>query len=142
MNQPDSSSIGAGFRSARLFVVAWLSLILFRFTLSLFGYRLSKRLLRDDVEKLQPAPPAFARRAALAANRASRYAPGATCLVRAMAGKFLFDRKSFASSICVGVAKEINEPLKAHAWLKSGDLVVIGDEERQLGRYAPLMRSS
>ncbi|WP_428410162.1 lasso peptide biosynthesis B2 protein [Hyphococcus sp.] len=141
MSQHDRPFSGAAFRSVRLLLLAWFSLLFFRLTLSGLGYNLSKRALRAEEEGVRPASPAFARRTALAVNRASRFVPRATCLVRAMAAKFLLDRKGYASSICVGVAKEAGTPLKAHAWLKSGDLIVVGDEERQTARYAPFMKS-
>lgn len=140
MSQPDRSSFGAAFRSARLLTIAWISLLFFRTLLSVAGYGIAKRVLRNN-DNVPPASPAFAWRVGQAINRASRFAPGATCLVRAMAGKFLLDRKSFASSICVGVARDAGSPLTAHAWLKSGDIVIVGDEKRELARYTPLAKS-
>ncbi|WP_375203491.1 lasso peptide biosynthesis B2 protein [Hyphococcus sp.] len=140
MSQHKLSSSGAGFRSLRLVVLAWFSLLFFRLALSVAGYNAAKRLLKDQKATLPPASPAFAHRTAVAINQAAQFIPHATCLVRSMAAKFLLDRKSYGSSICVGVAKETGAPLQAHAWLKSGDLIIIGNEERQLSRYAPLAR--
>jgi len=141
MSQHERPSLSAGFRSLRLLLLAWLSLLFFRLALSLVGYNAAKRVLKEDNQARTPVAPAFARRTAMAVNQAAHFVPRATCLVRSMAAKFLLDRKSYASSICVGIAKDAGAPLAAHAWLESGDLIVVGNEEHQLSRYTPLASS-
>lgn len=130
---------GARFRSVRLIAASWGCLVFFRVAVSVAGYNAANRLLDNASPKTQTTSQVFAQRVAIAINQAARYAPRATCLIRAMAAKFLLDRKSVNSTLCVGVSKETDAPLKAHAWLKSGNLIVVGDEEDQLSSYTTLV---
>lgn|GEM_PF-1077561 len=50
------------------------------------------------------------------------------CLARALAGKYMLRRRGIASTLYLGVAKDGKTQLEAHAWLRSGDLVVAGGE--------------
>jgi hypothetical protein len=52
------------------------------------------------------------------------------CLPQALAGRFILDRRGYASSFSLGVS-DPNDMLKAHAWLTSGDLYVSGREQMQ-----------
>lgn len=60
-----------------------------------------------------------------AVDRATRVVPGATCLVRAMAGARLFARHGHDSAIRIGVAKRPSG-FGAHAWLEARGAILIG----------------
>ena len=47
------------------------------------------------------------------------------CLVRALVARRMLLKRSFASTLYMGVRME-NGELKAHAWLRCGDLYVTG----------------
>ena len=74
-----------------------------------------------------------------AVRAASRYVPGATCLTQSLAAYLLIGRNGGAPRLHVGVMKEAAGHLKAHAWVVSDGVVVIG-EGRDLARYTELLR--
>ena len=56
-----------------------------------------------------------------------------TCLMLAMAGKRMLNRRGFANTLVLGVRPgkgQGDDPFGAHAWLRAGQYVVIGQEER------------
>ena len=61
-----------------------------------------------------------------ALSRASQLVPGATCLVQALAGKVVFSLAGYESTVKIGVRKDEDEGIWAHAWLISGREVVVG----------------
>ncbi len=62
-----------------------------------------------------------------AVTRAARYVPfRAVCLPQAIAAKFMLDRRSIASVMHFGVAKNEGGPLAAHAWLDADQIEVTG----------------
>lgn len=63
-----------------------------------------------------------------AIRRASRRVPGATCLVQALAGCSMLERRKVRAHVEVGVDKQANA-LSAHAWLVVGGRVVLGGED-------------
>ena len=57
------------------------------------------------------------------------------CLVRAMAGKKMLDRRKIPATLYLGVARaEASVGLRAHAWLRSGEFILTGDMD--LDRFA------
>lgn len=58
---------------------------------------------------------------------ASRYTPWQTrCLVQAMAGKMLLKRRGIPSTLYLGLAKDPDGQLAAHAWLRCGGRTLTG----------------
>ncbi len=75
---------------------------------------------------------------AWAVSVASRYVPGAgTCLPQALATQILLERQGHAARLHIGIAKDHEKQLQAHAWVESQGRVVIGGSD--LRRYTPLM---
>ncbi len=83
----------------------------------------------DDVQ-------AHLRRASRAVDRASRWIPGARCLPQALAAQVLLARTGLSTDLRIGVAREPEEKLGAHAWVEHQGRVVVG--ERGIGRYTTL----
>jgi len=78
------------------------------------------------------ANPAAAARIAWAVDAASRYVPGTgMCLPRALAAAVLLTRAGLPARLWVGVARGDGGRPEAHAWVESGDQVVIGGGELQ-----------
>lgn len=76
-------------------------------------------------------------RVAWALERIRRRAPWTgRCLARALAGSYMLRRRGVACTLHLGVAKNGNTQIEAHAWLRSGDFVVAGGED--LGRFTLL----
>jgi hypothetical protein len=68
---------------------------------------------------------------------AGNHVPASTCLAQAIAGEVLLSRHGYESTLHIGVAKGNHGQLEAHAWLESGDRVVIGGSQ-DLTRYTLL----
>jgi len=66
------------------------------------------------------------RRVAWGVAAAARLIPGASCLTQALAGQYLLARQGNASKIRIGVERDTGAQLKAHAWLVSGNHIVLG----------------
>lgn len=66
------------------------------------------------------------RRVAWGVAAAARLVPGATCLTQALAGQYLLARQGNSSKISIGIERGTGDELKAHAWLMSGDHIVLG----------------
>ncbi len=63
------------------------------------------------------------------------------CLAQAIAGKIMLTRRHIPSTLYIGVTKDKDHSadLSAHAWLRCGDRMVTGDQNRQdftiVGRF-------
>lgn len=69
-------------------------------------------------------------RVSWAVLHASRFVPGArTCLVQAIAAQRLLHRMGLPASLHLGVRRSAEGELQAHAWVRSGTVVVVGGEE-------------
>lgn len=51
------------------------------------------------------------------------------CLVRAIAGMKMLERRQIESTLYLGTTKDENEKMIAHAWLRSGPFYITGAEE-------------
>lgn len=75
---------------------------------------------------------------AWAVEVASHYGPGSSsCLVQALAAQALLQRRGHPANLRIGVAREVGNPLRAHAWVESKGKIIIGGEN-ELQRYTPL----
>jgi hypothetical protein len=73
-----------------------------------------------------------------ALRRASRHTPWANaCLVQALAGKNMLKRRGIPYTLYLGLTKngKIEKGMKAHAWLRSGNLVLTGKQGVRLSSY-------
>jgi hypothetical protein len=67
------------------------------------------------------------RRIAWAVRTASRHTPWeSACLAQAVAGKRMLRRRGLQSTLYLGVTRNGDERLDAHAWLCSGDVILTG----------------
>lgn len=123
-----------------LFLKTFLLLCWTRLTLNAFSLRKFKRLLRFDASAAGLAPGTGknlrASRVPWAVHAASRYVPGATCLLQALVGQRLLKEQGMPARLRIGVAKDPNCCFQAHAWLEVGTEIVIGRADSQ--RYVPL----
>jgi hypothetical protein len=123
-----------------LLVKAFLGLAVIQFGLHFFTFQKLKRLLnrwsggsvvssasqRPEVEQISRA-----------VRVASYYIPDTTCLPQALVAHFLLLRNGYPAELKIGAAKNRDGKLEAHAWVTSGEMIVIG-ALRDLDRYAPL----
>ena len=62
----------------------------------------------------------------------SRYTPWkSTCMVRAVAGLKMLEKRGIESTLYMGVARDKQGQMIAHAWLRSGAHYVSGDDVMQ-----------
>jgi hypothetical protein len=71
-----------------------------------------------------------------AVQATSRPNPLTTCLSEALTAQVLLHRHGYPARVRIGVAKAQDGRLEAHAWLESGDQLVLG--ARGYERYSPL----
>ncbi len=71
-----------------------------------------------------------------AVSAVSRRIPGCTCLTQAFAAQVLLGRSGHHSTIQIGVAKDEQRRLEAHAWLVFAGRVILGGE---VDRYASIV---
>jgi hypothetical protein len=116
-------------RDRRLLIKAALLLGIIRLGLWLLVFQTLQGLLlrmRWKSARLREADPSSLERIAWAIRVAGRYVPGVTCLVQALAAQVLLEQEGHPACLCIGVAKDKNGRLQAHAWTESGGKVVVG----------------
>ncbi|CEA12627.1 lasso peptide biosynthesis B2 protein [Methanobacterium formicicum] len=103
-----------------------------RITLWLFPFPSVQRKVQKRASKYHPTTEHVVSMARLRTMImvSSRYIPRATCLVQALAGYILFSKYGYQPSIKIGVST-LNGEFEAHAWLEQGDLVVLGESEKE-----------
>jgi hypothetical protein len=79
--------------------------------------------------------PVLIRKVAWAIRTAARFTPWkSNCLAQGLAAWWMLKRRGLPSVLYFGVAKDENNKMIAHAWLRSGDFYVCGGDGRE--RYA------
>lgn len=62
-----------------------------------------------------------------AVRRSAHYLPfKEKCFIDALVAKKLLEKQGYASTLYLGIKKEYNKKMLAHAWLKCNDIIVIG----------------
>lgn len=75
-----------------------------------------------------------------AVQAAGRRVPGARCLERSLVAQHLLLRAGYPAQLMLGVAKDENESLHAHAWVECEGAVVF-DSDRSSAAFHPLSNS-
>lgn len=76
-------------------------------------------------------------RVSRAVRRASRVVPGASCLTQALAVQGLLERHGLQTRLHIGVTSEGGQTMRAHAWLDSQGVTVIGGAGAE--QWTPLL---
>jgi hypothetical protein len=69
-----------------------------------------------------------------AIHKASRILGENSCLSQAFAGQLLLTRRGYLSKLRIGVLKEDDGRLRAHAWLEREGVAIIGGPESEIKR--------
>lgn len=119
------------------FAEAYLYLGIARAAILLVCFRRISRFLGVPKEEspgsLIPALHDQVRQITWALGAAARRTPWqSTCLVRALAGHAMLHRRGISGTLYLGVTPDSSDPraLNAHAWLRSGPLMVTGGKEQ------------
>jgi hypothetical protein len=107
-----------------------------RLGFSLLSYRVLRRWLPTTTAGAASGD--MARRTVWGVEIASRLVPGATCLVKAFAAQLILARDGYRSQVRIGVGNDPNGKFIAHAWLISGDRILVGGSADDLRHYTPL----
>lgn len=70
---------------------------------------------------------ASANRIAWGVRASSHYVPKATCLPQALAAQYLLARSAYPADLQIGVTRDKNGKLEAHAWVISENQIIIGN---------------
>jgi hypothetical protein len=90
--------------------------------------------MAESPQRMAPAHRDHVERISWAIKTARRQVPWeCTCLAQAMAAKGMFKLRGFQSTIYLGLAKDGEEKLVAHAWLRCAEVTVVG--MRGKGRF-------
>ncbi len=87
---------------------------------ALLNSRISTQLFATRPQTLPP------RRIAALLDAAAKIVPFSTCLSKALVGNILFSSYGYTTKLHIGVSKEDDGSLKAHAWLTLKDKIIIG----------------
>jgi hypothetical protein len=131
------------WRDRALLLHATFVLAIARVAVAVVPFRVIARTLRLRHVGVPPpsdaACPPAARRTGWAIRTAAANTPWrSTCLMQALAGSMMLTRSGIESTLSLGVAKNAHAPddLIAHAWLRCGETVLIGETED--GRFVEL----
>ena len=130
--------LGLTSSDRRLFVeaVIWLGVarlallvVPFRWILPFLGRHMAESPQTTESEHKE-----IAERISWVVQTASRHMPWeCKCLTQAIACKSMLKRRGLRTTLYLGAAKGGEENLKAHAWLRTGDLIVTG--ARDIDRF-------
>ena len=94
------------------------------------------RMARKQSRRLHSKRPAL-NQIKWAVSAAGHSIPKATCLPQALTSQYLLVRNGYPADLQIGVARDRDGKLKAHAWVVSENQTVLG-EVRELDRFIPL----
>jgi hypothetical protein len=123
-------------------LVLWTSCLLLgiRFALSFLSFRVVLTALRSLSRSslfARAAAPSSLDRALWAVETCTNRLPTTqTCLIRALAAQALLISAHSEASFRIGVAKDLDGKLQAHAWVESNGRIVIGASEGET--FVPL----
>ncbi len=121
----------------RLLLRAIATLGVARLTLKLLPFARVRRLLTPRPGgSAQPNITPLAVRWAI--THAQRIIPDATCLPQAVTAEALLARGGHPAVLRIGVTKRAAKGFVAHAWVESGNRIIVGDLPEGLGEFAHL----
>ena len=113
-----------------------------RVGLKIFSFNKLKNILESTSRSspdLQPVDGEYQQKVVWAATSVGRRVlSDQPCLAQALAVQLFFKRKNIPAKLYIGVAKENDGQLTAHAWVESDGQVVIGGSQQDLNRYTRL----
>jgi hypothetical protein len=120
------------WRDRILLLEAWVALTAMRAAVYVASVDTLRNATRALARRASASPRATPERIGWAVVAASRLVPrGDNCLVRALAAEALLRRLGYDSELEFGARKTDDGRLEAHAWLTSGDRIVVGGLEKE-----------
>ena len=94
------------------------------------------RTVRARIDRLSrprrsgpPPTPRLADRIGWAVRNAARLVPASTCLIQALAASLMLRRAGLPAELHIGVAREGETGLRAHAWVDVDGRAIVGDHD-------------
>jgi len=82
---------------------------------------------QEDISVNEDNYTAEIKRISKAVKTVSRNTPWESkCLVQALTAKYMLKKRGIKSTVYFGVAKDEEKDIKAHAWIKSNDIILTG----------------
>lgn len=101
-------------------------LVPFRRLARVLGKHMQESPLQENSVKLETA-----RQIGRVVETVSRYTPWESkCLVQAIVGKILLRQRGIANTLYLGVGRDEEKNLAAHAWLRCGEKILTGGQGR------------
>ncbi len=112
------------------FVEAFLCICIGKLMIKLISFRKIAKVLGEQGNQTSAEPiDNLPKNVAIAVRRASHYVFfRSVCYDQAIAGKLMLKLRGTSSTIYFGTAKDENNKLIAHAWLKCGSFFVTGEK--------------
>ena len=109
---------------------AWTSSYV-RFALVVLPFRRVRRWLGTPQDPSTPVPQTanvqLVRDVQRAVRLCDRYLPWTNCYSLALTAKMMLARRDVATTLFIGVRRDDQRKLAAHAWLMNGDTIVAGE---------------
>lgn len=98
----------------------------FRSVASLMG-----KPMHETVEEIDPDLLTVARQITWLIEKMSKYTPWESkCLVKALTGQRMLKKRRIPCTLYLGMAKDNTNKLSAHAWLRCGNHILLGENGR------------
>jgi hypothetical protein len=111
-----------------------------RIALTLFPFSFVQRLIHEW--KRRSNSPVSAGRIAWAITAVAARVPRATCLTQAVAASILLPHYGHEATLRIGVAKDEPGRIRAHAWVDSGGVTILGEPAPgAFQAFPPLVKS-
>lgn len=140
---------------SRLFKLSWHEFIMlsevfiltgiFRMAILIVGFKKITKIFckyrEESTEQINDTEMAKIKKIMWAVSIVSKHTPWESkCLVKALTAQRILAKYKISSTLFLGVAKDKENKLIAHAWLKTGSEIVTGNED--LGMFTEVARFS
>jgi hypothetical protein len=129
--------LSSGDKNLLIRIALWLCAI--RLGLWFLPFRNLCRLLNRWVlaNNRQTADESSVKKVVWGVRKVSRYVPAASCLTQALVTWVFLRARGQCADLRIGVAKDAQGQLEAHAWVKIGSTIVVGKQSNH-ARYSEL----
>lgn len=122
------------WRDKLLFLEAFLLTGIIRFAILFLSFnklaRFSGKYKKESSKTISNEDEAITRKIGWAVSTASKCTPWESkCLVRALTAQVMLSTRKVSSTLYLGVARDKEKKLIAHAWLRSGEDIITGANE-------------
>ena len=109
------------------YYLGWARFTLLRVPFKQIAPRLGRQLKKEEIPSQNVPPTELATQVGWAVDVMSHRTPWeSACLAQTMAGKFMLRRRGVSSLLYLGTKKDEFGEFVAHAWLQSGNKILLG----------------